>query len=303
MGFHVEHKIHKSEHNGEQMRTREVLRRLMTANGIKITDLSQKTRVAMGTLNKILENENVQSRDSTLQPIAKYFKISLAQLRGYEPIEGISDGTDSIQPTGYPFLEANQILPWLAGNLPIETLNNWILADGNFDAKTFVAEVTDEGVAPFASIGDELIVDPDATGNSNGLCMIMRGGDIAFRYRVKRLGEVFYKSDHPSLREMTEDECDFIGYVAARTQKSLEPTYEGDKVARSKNHPAPNQDLIQMDLMRECVIYVEAALEGQTISASDRSEILNNLYKHCIDKGYSAEMLKNGEVKDINELV
>lgn len=299
----MEHKIHESDHNGVQMRTREVLRRLMTAGNINITDLHKRTRVAMGTLNKILENENVQSRDSTLQPIARYFKVTLSQLRGYEPIPGVTDTEETIAPAGYPLLEPNQVLPWIAGNLPAENLKHWIQAEGAFDSGTFAAKVTDEGIAPFASIGDELIIDPEATGNTNGLCMIMRDGDLAFRYRVKRLGEVFYKSDHPSLREMSEGECDFIGYVAARAQKSLEPTYDGKRTARTSNHQASDPGLIQMDLMRECVMFVDAALEGRELTDAERSEVLNNLYQHCLDNDYSAEMLKAGKVKDIQKLL
>jgi len=57
-------------------------------------ELARRTGVAQPNIRRLLNGESQQPRDSTLAPLADFFGVSLAQLRGHEPlswVEGVRE--------------------------------------------------------------------------------------------------------------------------------------------------------------------------------------------------------------------
>lgn len=64
----------------------EILARLMSQAGLTNNELADKTGIPQPTISRILRNESRDPRDSTLRPLAKYFGITVSQLRGDVPL-------------------------------------------------------------------------------------------------------------------------------------------------------------------------------------------------------------------------
>lgn len=78
------------------MTTGQILRKLMERmlvddRPINETELGYITGVQQPTINRLLHDATKDPRKNTIQPLADFFGVSLAQLRGDEPIPGIND--------------------------------------------------------------------------------------------------------------------------------------------------------------------------------------------------------------------
>ncbi|GGY07155.1 XRE family transcriptional regulator [Paludibacterium paludis] len=69
------------------MELKDILQRLMTEAGDTQNGLADATRVPQPTIFRILRGESRDPRHATLKPIADRYGITVAQLRGEEPIE------------------------------------------------------------------------------------------------------------------------------------------------------------------------------------------------------------------------
>lgn len=69
-----------------------ILTELMARERLSDNDLAARTGVPQPTISRIKSGESRDPRDSTLRPLADYFRVSLSQLRGDVPLE--SAGVD-----------------------------------------------------------------------------------------------------------------------------------------------------------------------------------------------------------------
>lgn len=72
------------------MAIKDTLKGLMDRTSINQNELAERTKVPQPTINRILSGESKDPRHSTVKPLADFFGISVAQLRGDEPL---SDAT------------------------------------------------------------------------------------------------------------------------------------------------------------------------------------------------------------------
>lgn len=66
-----------------------VLRKLLTKANITYSKLAKILKIPNATLYQLLNDANVSPRIETLRPIAKYFNITIDQLIGDSPLDGI----------------------------------------------------------------------------------------------------------------------------------------------------------------------------------------------------------------------
>ncbi len=82
--------------------TADLLRELMTSEGIGENGLARKTGVPQPTIHRILQRESLQPRKSTLQPIATYFNVPVELLiSGIHITDAEEDHSNS--PNAWPY--------------------------------------------------------------------------------------------------------------------------------------------------------------------------------------------------------
>ncbi len=93
------------------MELKDILQRLMTAAGDTQNGLAEATKVPQPTIFRILKGESRDPRHATLKPIADRYGITVAQLRGEDPIE---NWPSSEAPTSPGAPAAASIRPYLS---------------------------------------------------------------------------------------------------------------------------------------------------------------------------------------------
>ncbi|MCG9054413.1 helix-turn-helix domain-containing protein [Laribacter hongkongensis] len=69
------------------MAIKDTLKALMEQRGITQNELGEKTKVPQPTIFRILSGESKDPRHSTVKPLADFFGVTVAQLRGDDPME------------------------------------------------------------------------------------------------------------------------------------------------------------------------------------------------------------------------
>lgn len=83
------------------MKLHEVLAGLLDKHGLSDNQLAEAVDMSQSTITRIRNGISVDPRNGTVQPIADYFGVSLAQLRGEQPIPGLFEaGAKAEQPIG-----------------------------------------------------------------------------------------------------------------------------------------------------------------------------------------------------------
>jgi transcriptional regulator with XRE-family HTH domain len=68
------------------MELKDILRALMETRAVGQNELADITKVPQPTIFRILKGESKDPRSGTLRPLADYFGLSVAQMRGDEPL-------------------------------------------------------------------------------------------------------------------------------------------------------------------------------------------------------------------------
>jgi phage repressor protein C with HTH and peptisase S24 domain len=82
------------------MELKDILRVLMETRGVGQNELADITKVPQPTIFRILKGESKDPRSGTLRPLADYFAVTIAQLRGDDPLP-----EDLAQLTGVSFVQ------------------------------------------------------------------------------------------------------------------------------------------------------------------------------------------------------
>jgi transcriptional regulator with XRE-family HTH domain len=202
-----------------RMETRQILRKLIDREGISEWRLSDQTGVSQSTINAILKGRSKEQKDSTLEPLAAYFGVSLKQLRGYDQIEGISEAA---RPRNeYPVLDkAEDVQRLLDGVDGVrECARAYVTSAHPKGKRCFVFTVSDDAMAPVLGKGAKVFVDPDfqypdsppMTGMK--LALISVRGHLAIRMEADDLGAVVYKPLGAGFRTVGTHESTLVGYV------------------------------------------------------------------------------------------
>lgn len=207
------------------MSTKEILQRLMERQNISARALAKETRTNRSTLSSILMGTNRSPRESTLEPYAQYFGVTLAQLRGYEPIPGLTSG-DPL-PNEYPVVAPTHVDDWVREASTKSDFDRFVPSAIPKDARTFVFVVPDDAVADIVERGELVFVDPDfefpADSHLKRLALIRYQDQYSIRYETTDLGQKVYRSNITGFRTLTENDCVFIGYVIAIPERPTIP--------------------------------------------------------------------------------
>lgn len=202
------------------MNVKTVLTALLLRDGLSARELSKRTQTNRSTLSSLLSGTNESPRDKTLEPLAKYFDVELAQLRGYKPIPGLLD--QSLDES-CPILVSSQISNWLenAQTPPGAKFLEPAPGAGPFGHRTFVIKVMDDAMAPYINRGHRVFIDPDFEPDPEvRIALIRVGDDVSLRHESTDLGEKVFTPENASYRTVRDAEV--LGYLKAIAQVSIE---------------------------------------------------------------------------------
>jgi len=134
----------------------EILKRLMFEKNIRAMDLARQTKLPQPTIQRIVAGTTTNPHYSSLAPIAKFFGITVAQLKGEEKISWLHLGgmPGLIQ---VPILSAQQAKNWV-NKTQIDAEQIWI--DNKYSQETYAIITADSSMYPLFPQGTLLLIDP-----------------------------------------------------------------------------------------------------------------------------------------------
>ena len=177
-----------------------ILKRLMFEHGIKPMELARRTKVPQPTVHRIVSGNCQNPHQGSLAALAQYFNISVAQLKGFEPIPGIT--TESVQGLKkIPIISFQEAAVWptiMDDYKPIHTL----FTEGNVSAKAFALLLNDNAMFPLFSEGSKIVIDPEKTPKNRSyvLVLIHNQQNVIFRQLITEGEKPYLKSLSPDLQ-------------------------------------------------------------------------------------------------------
>ncbi len=137
----------------------------MFKRDLKSAELDRQTGLPQPTVHRIVEGESTRPHQDSLEALAKFFNLTIPQLKGLEPIEELQTKPETTLPEGWhkiPMYTWEDVLNYAKSNKTeiqkgiAETLTN---ADVNDTG--FLIELTDESMSPQFAAGTEIIVNTE----------------------------------------------------------------------------------------------------------------------------------------------
>lgn len=223
----------------------QILKKLMDSQGVKTSTLSKETGITYTTIDSILKGGSRQPRDETLKPMAKYFSVTLDQIKGYQPIEDFGDwnspGERRLANLLPVFPNATDLLwYWLKGELSRADIPHFHRTAYTYGPRAFAINSPDDAVAPLITLGQIAFVDPDAPEEritSPGVALVNKNGNYSFRDVVNDLGETKYTARSTHFSTLTSDECTVTGYLVGIpetnwSELTLEEIRDGEHISK-----------------------------------------------------------------------
>ena len=142
----------------------QVLKVLMFQKNVKTTQLARELDLPQQTLQRIVSGASPRPHRSSLEPIANYFEISIAQLKGEEPLPDKLSSITLSPPTQTCSIP---LLPWelliQQPNSKPQASDKQIIMHKAVNAECFAAQLNDTSMEPYFPQQAILIFDPDKT--------------------------------------------------------------------------------------------------------------------------------------------
>lgn len=148
--------------------------------------LAVATKVPQPTIHRILSSESLDPKTATLQPIASYFGVSVADLREKD-LEAISHGNVSPGPAMGGKVP---VISWVRAGDFAEAVDtgeaeDWVEVTVPVRKHTFALRVEGDSMEPDFPPGTLLIVEPEMEPQPNDFVIAKNGGDATFKQLVK----------------------------------------------------------------------------------------------------------------------
>lgn len=177
----------------------------MLAEGLNPSSLAKAANATQSTVFRIVEGEAESPRDSTLLPLAKYFGLSVEDLR-YGKIAGdnVSIGPQDRGIFQRPLLscaQAREIME-AADVHAIESPESWVDTPSSAGQNSFWLRVDDDSMTAPAGLsipeGMLILVDPDLKPASGSLVFARSGVHVTFKKLVMDAGRRYLKPLNPA---------------------------------------------------------------------------------------------------------
>lgn len=192
--------------------------KLMARRGINMSQLHKQTGVPLTTINRMVNESNVNPTISTLIPIAEYFGITLNQLMGIDPLDPTMDARiptkKNIIWTEVPIITWEQSVQWSNTN-PKPTKLESVSTDANISDQSFALIIEEANLEGFIQ-NTIIIVDPTAT-YEHGDYVVMNKSDQK-KASLKQLliddGQIYIRPLNKDFQtRMIDDSYNILGVV------------------------------------------------------------------------------------------
>lgn len=170
----------------------QILTHLMTEKKIRVTELARQVNLPQPTIHRIANGTCEHPHLSSLEPIANFFSITVAQLKGYEPIPWL----DRILKV--PHLSWENALSWPDNREKIK-YSELILTDAAIGKNGFALKIKDASMEPIFPKNTMLIADPDkkAKDRSYVIAQLGKYPEAIFRQLLIDANEKYLKPLSP----------------------------------------------------------------------------------------------------------
>lgn len=171
---------------------------LMDRSGINPTELARRVDIPQPTIQRILSNKSNNPRSATLIPIAKYFGVSLPQLKSNN-LFGVMTPKEWNQ---VPILSWNNIEKWI--NNPTQLIDNElkiIPTSFSITNKAFAVRIDDWHSSPQFPKNTLLLFDPGTKAKDSCYVLVHLSNhkEILFRQLIIDVTDYFIKPLNPDL--------------------------------------------------------------------------------------------------------
>lgn len=155
------------------------LRCLMSCMDIHEAELARQTNIKQATLNTVIKGSSRDPRLSTLMGIARYFKVTLEELAGLEPINYDElKNPNRKKHTLVPLLAWEHVMEWLEGDYLLGAHTEWVPTEGYASEKAFALVAKPFMWSTFWP-GSVVIIDPGySTSFYDGSYIVFNEGSI-----------------------------------------------------------------------------------------------------------------------------
>ena len=184
--------------------TSEILKHLMFKRDLKSAELARLVNLPQPTVHRIVEGESTRPHQDSLKALAKFFNLTIAQLRGVEPIEELEVKPENTLPEGWhkiPIYTWDDVLNYARSNkTEIQKGQAETLTNSDINDSGFLIELTDESMYPQFPSGTEIIVNTEYEPTDRELVIVyLKRYDKAF-FRM-----IMFNGDERLVRPMNPD--------------------------------------------------------------------------------------------------
>lgn len=129
-----------------------ILNKLLSEQHLRVSELARQVKLPQPTIQRIAAGTCENPHMTSLEPIAQFFKISIDQLKGLEPIPRF----DRIRKL--PLVSWSNVLQYTQKQQA--DVDDYILADIKTSEKAYALKVADSAMDPLFPLDTILIVDP-----------------------------------------------------------------------------------------------------------------------------------------------
>ena len=181
------------------------LKCLMADKEIRATELARKTDLPQPTVHRIVSGISPNPHISSLKPIAKFFNVTIDQLKGLKPISWLNiNGLLKTQLTAnreIPILSWQEVCDWKI-KLQSKEFEQVVSCDTDVGESAFAVTMNDDSMEPVFTEDTILIIDPHKEFHHKDYILVKRikTNDIVFR-------QIIIDDEHRYLKPLnTNDE-------------------------------------------------------------------------------------------------
>lgn len=188
-------------------------------------ELARRTGVPQPTVHRIVSGDSPNPHPASVAALANYFHISVAQLKGKEPIPGaIASELQKLKQI--PLISLQEAAMWPVIMATYQAAAALFTTD-NISAKVFAVTLEDSAMYPLFPKGTQIIIDPEKElkDRSYVLAAIHNQQNAIFRQLIMDAGKYYLKPLSPDLahfRMLALKTSDQILGVLTEARKSYE---------------------------------------------------------------------------------
>lgn len=203
----------------------------MFKRDLKSAELARQTGLPQPTVHRIVEGESTRPHQDSLEALAKFFNLSVLQLKGIEPIEELESKANASLPEGWhkiPVYTWEDVANYArSGKTEKQKGSTETLTNADVNDTGFLVELIDESMSPQFSVGTEVIVNTAYAPMDREMVVVYlkRHDKAFFRMIIFNGNDRFVRPLHPDLasigmEKLDPDEDIIVGVFLEERKKS-----------------------------------------------------------------------------------